>query len=443
MYDPEFDGSQIPNSTGSNKQSIETSWKRDAKGQILEEVMPNGAIKRTRHDARNLPVLRTDPSRELETGTATPVTTIAYNACAQISQLTRHANPYEEDAYLKESPDDQIHLTGYETRGLPIVSVDPEGAVRFQGFTETKKLARSWIKVTGWADGGKSIKRLHQTLFQYSRRGIEKERTETIENGSSITTATRTNAFGEKEAEGPGDGTYPAYWRHDKVGEVWNSNAEGGVPTITLRDGHAKETLILRSRTRDLGTVDNDAALEALMSLDYRDLQRVELHRDVKGGIEAESTPAFKTLKADAPEPYYTEITNGGLYKEFGKTSLSWPAPDIQGLEAEARIWPKGHKDEAKQFSGADILTRGNRFGINVDDLATDDYHYQIDFYYRDPQSGQRDGTPRYRAEGDTVIITDKPAVNDNVIWQQIDSQHLILSGNVAEVSGVELLKEG
>lgn len=443
LYDTDalFDSSAIAGLSTEAKQSIETFYERNAKGLITQTLLPNGAIKNTQYDARNLPILKTEPLRHLELMlTATPVTTITYNAFAQPVCLIRHANPYEKQAYLEPHPDDQRHVTGYDTRGLQMVSVDPEGAVRFQRFTATKKLARTWLSVTGWGENATSLKRLHQTTYAYDKRGIETEHCESIEGGDVITTATLSNAFGEKTAEGSGDGLFPMVWLHDKTGAVWKTNEQSGVPTIILHNAQGQETATLRSRTHSLQAIDNDAALREMLTWDYRDLQRLELFRDVQGRIEAQSLPAFKTLKPDAPEPYLTEITSGSFYAQFGAQSLSWPTPDIAGLTAKVSLWPQGRENEIYHLTP---VMQDGREGVDVSQLSTDDYQYQIDFYYTDPQTGQQDGNPRYRAEGSTFIITEHLTPTNNVIWQQIDDQHLMLYGNVQNVSGVELLDAG
>lgn len=441
LYDAELDVSTISNPVLSTvKQTIEHAFVYNAKGLLIKEILPNGAHKITGYDARNLPVLKTEPARQLEAGKATPVITIAYNAFGQPTRLTHHKNPYENKAYLTASTEDQTQVTGFDARGLQIVAVDPEGAVHAQSFTETKKLASSWIWVSGWSENAKLIQRLHQTHYNYDKRGIEIRRCESIERGTEIITTTRSNAFGEKIAEGNGDGQYPLYWLHDKTGAVWNTNEQGGVPVITLCDARGQETLSLRSRTRSLKDVATLNTLQKIIGLDYRDLQRLELQRDVKGNIEAQLLPAFKTLKVNAPEPYFTAVSSGRLYPAFGKVSLSWPIPDIAGLESEIVIWPKGREKERKCLA---IVKSKNRCGINVSMLPTDEYQYQIDFYYRDPQNGQRDGFPRYRAEGSAFILTDVFTPTKNLIWHQIDEQRLMLYGALGDVSGIELMQAG
>lgn len=75
--------------------------------------------------------------------------------------------------------------------------------------------------------------------------------------------------------------------------------------------------------------------------------------------------------------------------------------------------------------------------------MATDEYQFQIDYYYRDPQNDQRDAFPRYRSEGSTFVITNKFRPTQNVIWQQISDQGLMLYGNLGDISGIELIQDG
>lgn len=440
LYDEELDVSSIDNpALIAAKQDLVHVFHPNAKGLIEKKEFPNGSCVRTHFDARNLPVLKTKPSRLLETGRATPVITIGYNAFAQPVRLTNHKNPYEKSAYLIASTDDQTQLTGFDDRGMQIVAVDPEGAVHFQSFTETKKLASSWIWVKGWGTNGGLVERLHQSNFAYDKRGIELLRCEAIEGGDSVVTATRSNAFGEKVGEGEGNGDYPVYWLRDRTGAVWNTNEQSGVPVITLRDARGQETLSLRSRTRSLKDVTTQAALKEVLALDYQQVQRLELQRDRNGTIEAQMLPAFKTLKADAPEPYNTEVSCGRAYPALGKVSLSWPVPNIAGLEAEIVVWPKGHEDERQSLA---IIKNNNRCGADVSALSLGDYQFQIDFYYRDPEDNQREGFPRYRAEGGACILSDVIPTN-NLFCRQTDEQHVMLYGDLGDVSGIELMQNG
>ncbi|RUR07421.1 hypothetical protein [Legionella sp. km772] len=384
-------------------------------------------------------MLKTELPRKLATGNATPVITLGHNSFGQPTRLTHHKNPFEKQAYLTLSLEDQTYLTGYNTRGLQVVTVDPEGAIHSQSFTETKKLALDWIWVKGWRDG-KLIRRLHQTRREYNERGLEILRIESIETGSTIKTTTRSNAFGEKIAEGYGDDYYPLYWLRDNQGEVWNTNEQNGVPLITLRNLAGYETLNLRSRTRALKDINSISKLKAIIDLDYTQLQRVELQRDLLGRIEAQALPAFKSLPIDAPEPLPLAVSSGTNYPSFGSVSLTWPLPEIAGLEAEVSLWPKGGKKEKNNLKTKNI---GSRCGVDVSMLFTDDYEYQIDFYYRDPQNKQRDAHPSYRAEGSSFIITKAITASSNLVWQQIDEQRLMVYGNLSNVSGIELRQRG
>lgn len=435
LCDPDLD-----RTFSSEKQTIEQEYEYNAKGLTVKETLANGAFKIKAYDARNQLILKTQVTRQLENVRVTPVITMAYNAFGQLACLIHHKNPYENNAYLKANSEDQVHLTGFDSRGLQVVSVDPEGAMYFQAITETRKIASRWIWVSGWAVNATLIKRLHHHAYQYDKRGIEIWHNESIESGASITTQTRSNAFGEKIAQGPGDGTFPVYWLYDKRGKVWNTNEQSGVPTITLYDGSGQESVTLRSRTRSLQAIDTWAKLSTVTDLDYRHLQRMELGRNVRGEIEWQSLPAFTTLKANAPEPYALAVYSGKGDPLFGDVSLSWPIPEIAGLEVEARLWPKGRENEHISLP---VLSNGTRYGINVSALTTDDYCYQIDFYYRDPQNEQRDGYPCYRAEGNAFIVTNQFAPTNNLIWHQVDAQRVMLIGNVSDVSGIELLQNG
>lgn len=440
LYCPELDDCGIINVSQKGKQFIEHFFTYNAKGKPTSETLPNGANTITQYDARNLPILKTKPSRSLESGPATPVTTLGYNAFGQPTRTTHHKNPYEGQKYLTLSNEDQTHLAGYDSRGLQVVAADPEGAIHYQSFTETKKLASKWIWVTGWGANSTLVQRLHHTNSNYDKRGLEIKRCDSIEKGESIITDTRFNAFGEKVAEGYGDGDYPVYWLRDKTGAVWNTNEQKGVPTITINDARGLNTLTLRSRTRSLKEITSNSKLQTIIDLDYRELQRLELCLDVNGTIEEQRLPAFSSLKIDAPEPYLTETSCGSLYPEFGLVSLSWPHPDVAGLEAEVSIWPKG--SDATQAKKLEIKTNEARCGVDVSDFVTDDYQYQIDFYYRDPQSKYRDGLPRYRAEGSAFIITEHVIETKNLIWHQFDDTSLMLYGNLGDVSGVELIQD-
>jgi YD repeat-containing protein len=440
LYDDEVDVSIIDNPVlVSARQDLKHEYSYNAKGNPIKSLLPNGGCELTVYDARNLPVLKTKPARFLETGKATPVVTMGYNAFGQPVRVTHHKNPYENKAYLIASKEDQTQLTGFDVRGMQIVAVDPEGAVHFQSFTETKKIASSWIWVKGWGANGKLIQRLHQSNFVHDKRGIETLRCEAIEGGASVVTATRSNAFGEKIGEGDGSGEYPVYWLRDRTGAVWNTNEQSGVAVITLRDARGHETLSLRSRTRSLNEVTTLEALKEVLALDYQHVQRLELQRDLNGNVEAQMLPAFKTLKADAPEPYYTEVSCGRAYPAFGKISLSWPVPDIAGLEAELLVWSKGREDARQSLA---IIVNDNRCGADVSALPLGDYQYQIDFYYRDPQENQREGLPRYRAEGGACILSDI-IPTDNLFCRQTDEQHLMLYGDLGDVSGIELMLNG
>ncbi len=441
LYDPEVDPSNLANLFLSlEPQNIEHQFLRNAKGLLEKEIVPNGTEKITLYNARNLPVLKTEAPRQLANGLATPVITMGYNAFGQPTRITHHANPYEAKAYLIPHPEDQIYLAGFDIRGLQIVTVEPEGAIHYQNFTETKKLASSWIWVQGWGDKNQLIRRLHQTHYEYDKRGIETLRIESIESGATIKTATQSNAFGEKIAEGSGDGFYPIYWLRDRTGRVWNTNEQNGVPVITLSNATGQETLNARSRTRSLKEVTSLEQLEAIMELDYTHLQRLESERDVKGTIRTQASPAFRMLPLNAPEPIQTEVSSGTSYPSFGKASLTWPVPDIAGLEAEASLWPKGRKEEIKSLT---VNTIAARCGIDVSAFPTDEYDYQIDFYYRDPQTKQRDAYPCYRAEGNCFIATEILLPTSNLIWQQTDESHLTLYGHLNNISGVELRENG
>ncbi len=440
LADSDVDISRFACSISLDKQNIEHSYKYNAKGLMVEEILPNGALKIKAYDARNQLILKTQAARQLESGVATPVITMAYNVFGQPTRLTHHKNPYEHNAYLTPSNEDQVHLTGFDCRGLQVVNVDPEGAIHFQSITETKKIASRWIWVSGWGANASMVKRLHHSVYEYDKRGLETLHCESIDMGALINTATRSNAFGEKTAQGPGDGTYPMYWLRDKRGMVWNTNEQNGVPTITLYNGGGQESVTLRSRTHALQNIDTLSKVPTILHLDYRYLQRVELYRNVRGEIEAQSLPAFTTLKPNTPEPYTLAVHSGKGDPLFGAVSLSWPIPEIAALEVEATIWPKGRENERTQLS---VLSNGLRYGANVSAFATDDYCYQIDFYYRDPQNGQRDGYPRYRAEGNAFIVTNSFVPTNNLIWHQMDAQRLMFSGNLRDVTGIELLQNG
>ncbi|MFA6301790.1 MAG: hypothetical protein WC627_01480, partial [Legionella sp.] len=441
LYDPELDISNINIPDLSGIKNVEDRFGYNAKGFPVRKESSHGAIIITEYDARNLPILKTKPLRKLESGTATPVTTTGYNAFAQPTRVTHHNNPYEQKAYLKESNEDQIHLTGYDSRGLQVIAINPERAVHSQSFNETKKLVSSWIWISGWGANAALTQRLNQTLYEYDKRGMETQSSRSIETGSTVVTATRYNAFGEKVAQGSGDGTYPIYWLRDKTGMVWHTNEQSGVPTIVLSDAHGQETATLHSRTHSLQGVQTVNALKSIIDLDYRELQRLELLRDVRGGIEAQHLPAFSSIKLDAPEPHLTAVTTGTSYPELGLISLSWPVPDIAGLKPEVLIYPKGSVAEAKPIIDVPIIN--GRYGIDVSEFTTDEYHYQIDFYYQDPLSNQRESSPRYRTDGDVFIITEYFTPNQkNLVWRQIDDQRLMFYGNLGDVTGIELIQK-
>ncbi|TAK79342.1 MAG: RHS repeat protein, partial [Gammaproteobacteria bacterium] len=334
-------------------QDIHTYYELDQKGRIIKKTMPDGNKKLAQYDQRGLMILQTDVPRHTEVNgketIVTPVTTIGYNAFGQLSCQTKHANAYENNAYLKSNSADQTTLTYYDVRGLMVAVQNPEGAVHEQSFTETKLLSRSWDWVTGWQGNGQTVVRLKQTTSDYSPRGLEIERREEIVGGGAapFITAWKWNAFGEQSGKGPGDGTYPVYWFYDNAGNVWNSNENYNVPEITLYDASAAQRATLRSANNSLAGIKYDS-LSDLVSWDYSKLQRTEAVRDKKGNVIHQLLPAYQTLDDDTPEPYYTSVTSGSLYSDFGSYSLSWPAPDEKGLECQLTLWPNGSPEYSK-----------------------------------------------------------------------------------------------
>ena len=423
-------------------EDLETTYEIDSNGRVIKITLPNGQTQSVTYDARGLQVQNTGVAVAVcddhgNSINVNPITENGYNYHGQLAQTVKYGSPVNPTDASRYTVLKAMNLNLHDPAGMMIASRDANGNVHYQSFTQTKKKAREWLWVTGWNDLKQKIYRLHETQTRYNVQDLPIYTMAQVVGGGVYETYTKWNGYGEKIVEGNAEYNLPAYFGHDENGKLTHFQIKGK-PAIKLYDLMGRETGLLQSRQQSL----KNANPVDLMALDYSKLKRTEIVRDEKGSIIEQRYPSFKTIPEGEPEPYESILTSGPLNIQFGKYSITWPESDLKALEKVIfKLWPVGKPDQTTELPVQKI---GQTLGVNTEQLPTNRYEFQIDYYHKSEITNQIEHAPRYRTKGCAIVMTDISVPIDTYVWELIDDDvRLCISGNTEGMEGVELLEKG
>lgn len=391
---------------------------------------------------------------ELEKGqpkTHIPVTRHLVNAHKQHVGTVRYFNEgkIENDKQNKtkilapaESSQDQKTLLLHDGRGNAVITRTSEGHLKFATFSPNNKLMRNYHWVTEYVldvnEQPVAIKELHSNqIFTDNCDNIVHERQTT---GNEVVDTYKTyNAFKECIGEGPAPNKMILERLFDKTGFKWYTNEDKGIPTIAFPDENGVEVVMFRSPIVDLAKYKSKLheASQLLLNGNYADLyqtyQRTGTLRDIEGNVLVQFMPWFRRRPKDAPQNLQMSFTQ---IQADHKAFITWKPFDEIFLKAEFRIRCKG----SENWENIDIPLGAT--SVDVSHLQTDTYEYQLDLKVVDQQTGTVDELPSYRAEGETVVVTEHNENAKNLSWYMPNDYTLVLCGKTAGVTGIELWKD-
>ncbi|OIZ98243.1 hypothetical protein BEV13_06920 [Rickettsiella grylli] len=441
----------LPTFTDTSPHDLSVSYQYNANGQMIAKTLEDGSVEWHYYDARGCKLAQTEVVRDNAgySNVIIPLTYYGHNAHGQIVLTTRFqhgAKPVQAGSIpepVAVDSADQHEKRIYDARGK--LQWKQSNQQRPQGLTYTAhgKLARQWWTLTNWQqkEGNQYETKIHldEKFFYYDahqrvvRVDIRRD-TKTVETNSVVY-----DAFDHAIAEGETAENGFIYRRFDRLGRLWSSNAEKGIPTITLYDLTGQSILRLQSPSKDLSVI-SYREIPNLLEWDINDLERTENQRDLAGRIMTRSLPANYQVDTSQPEIIPLSILASHRYPHFGPIqSLSWPIPQEKNAVAEFSLWPK---DFPEQKQTLPLATQEGRCGVDVSTWATDVYDYQVDYTFTDPITHEKKQV--YISSGTVQFDTGNTTSSHHLV-PLTDAQQtslVRLTGNTTGLSAVELWDE-
>jgi hypothetical protein len=111
---------------------------------------------------------------------------------------------------------------------------------------------------------------------------------------------------------------------------------------------------------------------------------------------------------------------------------------------AKLFIWPQGYPELKEEVSVKETETR---FGADLSHFSSDQYEYQLYYFYRDPETDDIEEKAAYLANGRFQLIAPSHQDSHNIVLQVKENQ-LLLAGKTQdeqgnEIRGLQLYKDG
>ncbi|MFM2322307.1 MAG: hypothetical protein RLZZ225_460, partial [Pseudomonadota bacterium] len=446
----------LPSLVDKSPQDLSVAFQYTPNGLVSAKIYEDGSIESSYYDKRGCRLAQTDVVRD-NAGLSDPLQPLSYygyNAHGQVVSTTRFkqgTKPAAADSFpqpLARDPADQQQLQLFDARGKLHWKQSAKQTLQGISYTANGKLARQWWTLSNWqqSEGNQyqQISDLDEKYFQYDAQD-RTIRSEVRRNTQVVdTTWTRYDAFNQSILEGKDPENLSTYRHFDKLGRLWSSNAEGGVPTLYLHDLKGQCALRMQSARQDLSRI-SYLELPHLLSWDINDLERTENQRDLAGRVLTRALPANYQLDPSQAQIIPLSLLASALYPEFGPIqSLSWPTPQERNVDAEFSLWPKDFPDLKQTLP---IIVQGERCGVDVSQLATDVYDYQMSYYLSQQADPNNPNPSRHLSfiSSGTVQFDTGNTTNSHHLVAIGDAKQTTLvrlSGNTQDIVAVELWQD-
>lgn len=398
------------------------------------------------YDVADHKIAVTGVARQSGSSTLIPLTYYGINTLGQVASTTRFFNgtasagPNQLPVPNGTSSQDQNELSLFDVRGLAMWKQDAKQNVTGYTYTPTRKLAREWWELSGNID---------EKQFDFD--ALDRPVAVTVSRNNIFAQSNNTifDTFGQAVQEGGADAAnptvvYPTYRSFDQAGNCWKTytqmgncmgvNNTGNLVTLTPTDLQGLKSADLQSPTQDLSQLPYDQ-LSTVFNLGPEDLEHTESQRDLAGHIIGRTWPSCyqspSALIANLP----LQVDAGQAYHDIGVTSLSWPTLQESNVNAVFTIWP-GNNTSATQTLPIIQKPLLGRYGVDVSNLPSDVYNYQINYF---APSGQQLYATIGTVQFDSGITTNSQSL---VAIVRNDNQ-LYLTGNTTNLTAVEIWQNG
>jgi YD repeat-containing protein len=374
--------------------------------------------------------------------TLTPVTLLSHDVYGHPIATTRYqdstagASGKPVDAQPTVDPSNRRELIKTDPQGRPLLKQDAEGFWQQTTYKAYGLAARSWKFLTHWTTDNQQTNVLAENQHEYNSLGSNTQTT-TNDGAQTYTEYTSFNVFGEWVSRGFDAVTQPIQRAFDNTGNCWRTNEKNGVAEINITDGMgSKVVLTLRAPEQDLMQVE-EADIATVAAQDFTQVQKTICERRPDGSVAAQYQPSFTQPKS---LPLHIDI-NTGPDKAFGKCAMTWPAPALSSTKMVLTLWKPGEDNKKQTFNPS---IHGNRAGVDVSALDTDQYQFEIEYFYKDPQTKVVDTTP-YRSGGGTIpLATGKdPQDAKSTMLLNEGGNKLVIAGKDPGWKGVALVQNG
>ncbi|MDR3491858.1 MAG: hypothetical protein P4M12_07455, partial [Gammaproteobacteria bacterium] len=340
--------------------------------------------------------------------------------------------------------DDQVELEFHNKLGLAIYKQDAVGNLRALSYTATKQIARKWHKLTSFAaDGQFNQINIDEDRTTYNLQGKDTSKEIRRNNVTEDIIIKKLNSFGEQTAEDHGTNEWPIFNKYSKNGDLWSTNSEQGVSTVILKDLAGHEILKVISgaseSAQDLKNITEEQVPTLITDqAGFKELEFTLSKRDNLGRMLNKITPPLIQKKISQNIPVQMSViekTEG----ETKKVYLSWlKQTDATFVSDSIKLTVKG-SNEARVFPIVNTPDT-NYFTIDISDLQTDIYNFEMDYYYITDNVNK---TTVSKSMGTIQCVTSLTNASHNVVCTITDNDNLILNGNLTDVEAVELFQEG
>ena len=333
---------------------------------------------------------------------------------------------------------DPIELKIQDNRGLDSIIQDAQGNLKGQTYTATRQKAREfhylsnpvalpssqYQLVTNIDETRNTVDALDRTIrIQILRNNNVEEQTDYL-----------LNSFDEIYAEDfDGKNTWPVYRSIDNAGQVWMTNETKGISTVHIADLNGRETIRIQCATSELQSAIAYSQLGAILSNPalIPNLELWTTERDAENHILAQTSPGFYQPAAISNIQLQVAVQT-----TLDSTVLTWPLPQETNTIANSIVLNPLNRSDIK-FTKA-ITYNDTYCSVDVSDLPTDIYAYEIDFILRDTSK-----QVIYRTIGEVQFVTNTSTNSVNVVPAVLNNGIVQLSGNTTGVTQVDLQHNG
>ena len=449
FHEPVINDDRIPHMR-KMQEDLTVSYGRSPTGKIRSITHEDGHTEYKFYDQRDYLIAETGvpcthPERSGEV--QVPLTMYGIDAFGKVVRITNYkqgTKPVDASTAIPVPIDpnneaNQYLLELYDARGLILAKQDAMRNVVSFTRTATRQLARQWQKISNWDLNRTSdlIIRLDEKYFHQDQLG-ETIGVEIRRDGvTTEQTWTQKDIFGRSCAEGDAPDQFYIFRKFDALNHVWFTNEEKGANTIVITDLSGNRTLQLRHAStepdKDLSKVEY-AQIETLLK--WKDIEELEITRDIAGRMIARTDPIARIPNPDAqsmlPLNMFIETT------AENKTLLSWPVPQEANLSPVLYLFPSKDK-RMGPFSeaGKTVTKKSERYYLDVSAFPTDVYTYTIEHSLAGATK------PAYVTQGVIQFDTHNNQNSLNVVSTIQNNSVLMLAGNVAGLTAVELWQDG